>query len=154
MIHIAQSLDGCKPPLPSSNVRVAVEPIVDWTTMVPLWWIASTPCRHCGLSPLDEGTFEMACRKADRRQPQPDAKTLRLRRLLDDNVSLDRVWNELNDPRNRPTPQVTVEAVMYSVRTRGLAALKEHATIERLSRCDAAALTQIDQRIAKLGAKK
>ena len=51
---------------------------------------------------------------------------------------------------NRPTPPVTIEAVLYSVRERGLAALKEPANLERLSRCDEAARAQINERIAKL----
>jgi hypothetical protein len=50
----------------------------------------------------------------------------------------------------RPTPQTTIDAVMYSVRERGLAALDEPATRERLGRCDAAARRQINQRIEKL----
>jgi hypothetical protein len=50
----------------------------------------------------------------------------------------------------RPTPQTTVESVIYSVRERGLKALKEPATHERLTRCDAAARAQINQRIEKL----
>jgi hypothetical protein len=51
---------------------------------------------------------------------------------------------------HRPTPQVTIEAVMYSVRGRGLKALKEPATQERLRRCDASARAQINQRVEKL----
>ena len=51
--------------------------------------------------------------------------------------------------RERPTPQATIEAIMHSVRERGVGALKEPATKERLSRCDASALAQIDQRITK-----
>jgi hypothetical protein len=49
-----------------------------------------------------------------------------------------------------PTPQATIEAIMFAIRARGVAALEEPATMERLSRCDAAALAQIDQRITKL----
>jgi hypothetical protein len=52
--------------------------------------------------------------------------------------------------RNRPIPQVTIEAVLYCVRERGLAALQEPANLERLSRCDEAARAQINERIAKL----
>jgi hypothetical protein len=48
--------------------------------------------------------------------------------------------------------QATVEAIMYSFRTRGLSALNEPATRERLSRCDLAARKQINSRIAKLNA--
>lgn len=65
-------------------------------------------------------------------------------------MSLDALWELLNDPRSRPTPQTTIEALMHSVRERGLAALKEPANLERLARCDKAALAQIDARIAKL----
>ena len=54
----------------------------------------------------------------------------------------------------RPTPQVVIEAVMYAVRTRGLAAFKEPANIERLSRCDAEARAQINKRIEALLGKK
>jgi hypothetical protein len=51
------------------------------------------------------------------------------------------------------TPQTTIEAIMYAVRSRGLTALKEPDTLERLGRCDERALDEIDQRIAKLGIK-
>jgi hypothetical protein len=50
----------------------------------------------------------------------------------------------------RPTPQTTVEAVMYSVRERGTRALLEPANQERLKRCDAAARMQINQRIERM----
>ena len=53
-------------------------------------------------------------------------------------------------PEGFATPQTLVEAVMYSVCTRGLAALDEPATLERLSRCDEAARQQINDRIAAL----
>jgi hypothetical protein len=77
----------------------------------------------------------------------------RLRRLLGDDISLDRAWHELNDPRRRPTAQIAVEAILHAVRERGTAALKERENVERLSRCDEAALAQIDARIAKGNAK-
>jgi hypothetical protein len=76
----------------------------------------------------------------------------RLRRLMQPGVSLEQAWNEINDPRNRPTPNVVVEAIMLAVRERGLAALKEPATVERLERCDASARAEINQRIEKLHA--
>jgi hypothetical protein len=76
----------------------------------------------------------------------------RLRRLLmRPSVTLEEAWNEINDLQNRTTPSVAVEAVMLKVRERGLAALKEPANIERLVRCDAAAKTEINRRIEKLG---
>jgi hypothetical protein len=48
------------------------------------------------------------------------------------------------------TPQSTIEAIMYSVRERGLIALNEPASRERLATCDPAARSQINTRIAKL----
>jgi hypothetical protein len=77
----------------------------------------------------------------------------RLRRLLMDGVSLDRAWHELNDPRNRPTPQTVIEAILCCVRERGVAALQEPKNQERLSRCDAAAQQQINERIERLAKK-
>jgi hypothetical protein len=76
-----------------------------------------------------------------------------LRRLMEPGISLQQAYLEINDPCNRPTPAVVVEAVMLAVRERGLAALREPATIERLERCDAAARTEINQRIEMLGLK-
>jgi hypothetical protein len=69
-------------------------------------------------------------------------------RLLDPAVSFDAAYREINS--KRPTPQVTIEAIMYCVRERGEAALKEAANVERLKYCDAAALAEIERRIDKL----
>jgi hypothetical protein len=75
-----------------------------------------------------ESSFERACRNAeDERRQAASAK-----------------------PRHRPTPQATVEAILWCVRERGLKALKEPANKERLGRCDGAAVAQIDARISKL----
>ena len=65
-------------------------------------------------------------------------------------LTFEQAYREINDPKNRPTPQVTVEAVILAVRERGPAALKEPANVERLERCDAAAKAEIERRIAKL----
>ena len=64
--------------------------------------------------------------------------------------SLGAIWDRLNDPSRHPTPQVTIEAVMYAIRERGLAAMDEPATKQRLARCDAAATKQIRERIERL----
>ena len=78
----------------------------------------------------------------------PPESLKRLRRLMD--FTFEQAYREINDPKNRPTPQVTVEAVIQTVRERGLAVLKEPANVERLERCDAAAMAEIERRIAKL----
>jgi hypothetical protein len=52
------------------------------------------------------------------------------------------------------TPDVVIEAIMYSVRMRGIAALSEPDTLERLQRCDAAARDEINHRIDRLLARR
>jgi hypothetical protein len=47
-------------------------------------------------------------------------------------------------------PSCTIEAIMCTVRARGVSALKEPANIERLSRCDAATRKEINRRIGSL----
>jgi hypothetical protein len=49
----------------------------------------------------------------------------------------------------RPTPWVTVAALIHAVRLRGLAALDEPANVERLTRCDAAAKEKLNAFIEK-----
>ena len=49
-------------------------------------------------------------------------------------TSLDALWARINDPRARPTPQTTIEAIMLGVRQRGVAALKEPPSVDGLSR--------------------
>ena len=51
---------------------------------------------------------------------------------------------------DRPTPQSLIEAIVFSIRERGIQALDEAATIERLSRCDERALAHINSRISGL----
>jgi hypothetical protein len=70
-----------------------------------------------------------------------------------DRLSLDALWNNLNDPQRYATPQSTVEAILYCVRSRGIAALEEPNNKERLARCDAAAREQINERIKRMREK-
>jgi hypothetical protein len=57
----------------------------------------------------------------------------------------------VTENRPRPTPRSTIEAIMFCVRERGPKALHEPANIERLRRCDDAAIAEIDTRLSKLG---
>jgi hypothetical protein len=52
------------------------------------------------------------------------------------------------------TPQTTVEAIIWAVRDRGLAALREASNVERLLRCDPVARRQINERITRLIERK
>jgi hypothetical protein len=115
-------------------------------------------CPTCGADLCVNPSFCAACRDADHckargEQPRylaPSAWTERPTRVPRDwdSMSLDALWQLFNS--HRPTPQSTVEAIMHCVRERGPKTLYEPMNIERLSRCDASALAQIDARIAKL----
>ena len=77
-----------------------------------------------GARPADEyeglsSTFAAACRAADNRQRRrlPSPRLERLRRLMDDDVSLDRAWRELDGCRARDAaPEATIEALMFALR--------------------------------------
>jgi hypothetical protein len=85
---------------------------------------------------------------AERRRTTPEQQGLPA------DWSLERVWNHYQDPRNRPTPQVVVEAILCWVAERGIAALDEPKNVERISRCDDAARKQIDARVQAMISKK
>ncbi len=89
-------------------------------------------CDVCGSEPCLTLGFCQACRDADARMRQ----------------------QRPTEPRLPPTPRTTIEAVMWTVRVRGVAALGEAANIERLSRCDSTARIEINERIARLIAAK
>jgi hypothetical protein len=99
-------------------------------------------------------SFERACDRAEAEWATRLASpvVLRARRLLADDVWLDRLWRELNE--GHPTPSATVEAIWLAVRERGLATLHEPDTKARLDSCDEAARVELVRRIEKLrGAK-
>ena len=99
----------------------------DWNGIMELRAsVAPLTCDICGAAPC-VNSFCAACRLADQQQP----------RLAQREV-------------HRPTPPTTVEAILYCVRARGQSALQEAANLERLGRCDAVALAQIDKRMAKI----
>jgi hypothetical protein len=113
------------------------------------------PCDVCDHQPCATPAFCQQCREADVRAATSrgdDPHLKRLRRLMDDEISLERAYAEMM--KARPTPNATIEAIKQAVRERGVAALKEPATRERLSRCDDAAHAEIDRWLAKFKTKK
>jgi hypothetical protein len=115
--------------------------------------IAPLTCDICGAAPCINPNSCRLCRQADAKAARmpPAAKTeWRLRGLLDKSVSLERAYTEL---RNRPTPEATIEAVKQAVRARGICALNEIQTQERLQRCDADARARLDRWIEKRRSK-
>ena len=53
--------------------------------------------------------------------------------MLDEDISLERAWQELNQARKKPAPQVTVEALIFSLRSGGVALVRKEMR-ERLAR--------------------
>ena len=107
-------------------------------------------CATCGSSPCGNPGFCALRRKADaEKRPPHDPHIHQLLKLMEPDISLDHAWKVINAPRNRPTPQVTVEAIVLSVQERGIGALKDPSNIDRLKRCDTAAKAEINRRIEK-----
>ena len=71
-----------------------------------------------------------------------------LRRLLNHNMSLERAWSELNQWRRDGAPQMTVEALMFSLGD-GVGALGRSATLRRLCELSDAQLREVAVRVQK-----
>ena len=104
-------------------------------------------CRTCGSAPCTNPGFCRLCREADQKH-KPEAAQLPANWHR---MSLGGLWHALNDPKRHGTPEVIVDAIVRAVRARGADALKEPATIDRLSTCDEAAKALINARLSKLG---
>jgi hypothetical protein len=92
-----------------------------------------SPCDVCELEPCMSPSFCQLAREAD-------AKAQSVRDVTD-------------RERRRPTPQTLVEAIKQSVRDRGVAALRERATRDRLAQCDNAARAEIDRWLTRFKRK-
>jgi hypothetical protein len=102
-----------------------------------------------------QDTFEESCWRADekrRREAEPE-RLAQLRRLLDDNVSLERCWAELNLRCRDGAPQSTVEALVYELRTHGLTALQHPNCLRRLDDVSATQLREVTARLIRLQPK-
>jgi len=75
------------------------------------------------------------------------AKILRARRLLDENVSFERAWSEMQASRGRAASS-TVEALVFSLRVGGTALACPHAR-RRLSELSEAQLHEVSARLQK-----
>jgi hypothetical protein len=77
----------------------------------------------------------------------------RLRHLMDNDVSLERAWSELNDQRRRgEAATAAVEALIYSLR-RGVDALAEPDTARRLAELSDDQLLAVGERLRRLKPK-
>jgi hypothetical protein len=78
-------------------------------------------------------------------------KLKQLQRLMDDSISLERAYAELNDMREQERAAAsTVEALMYSLRERGVKALEEPDTRRRLSLLSEEQLIEVGDRLLQL----
>jgi hypothetical protein len=106
-------------------------------------------CGVCGCEPCRTPSFCQLCGEADARAAARRRDPNRLQRLMDDDVSLERAYEQMM--KARPTPNATIEAVKQAVRDRGVSALDEKQTRERLQQCDPAAIAEIDHWLLKRG---
>jgi hypothetical protein len=102
----------------------------------------------------DDADWWRLCREADQRarQQPPNARLKRLRRLLEDNVSLERAWTELNQV-TEGAPEPTIEALMYLLRSRGVKALEEPDTKRRLAQLSDRQIIEVGERLQRLIAR-
>jgi hypothetical protein len=84
-------------------------------------------CDTCGARSCVNPSFCAACRVADEGRRQPTSS------------------------KPRRTPETTIEAIKQAVLGRGVAALDEPATEQRLRTCDAASLAELDLWLAQKG---
>jgi hypothetical protein len=114
-------------------------------------------CATCGTNLCVNPSFCRICRRADAhrtKEGRPEsAHVVRLPRLLDDNMSLERVWTEVNQRRGNDVPQSTVEALIYELRRHGLIALQHSNCLRRLDDVSTAHLREMLSRLIKLRPK-
>ena len=84
----------------------------------------------------ERDSFAALCREADKKQrgKPVDPRLAKLRELMADDVSLAEAWYKLNvAAQHGRAASATVEALMYSLRERGVKALDEPDTQRRVS---------------------
>jgi hypothetical protein len=97
-----------------------------------------------------ESTLEQLCEEADAKHQRDDPRIERVRRLLADDVSLERAWHELNTFKDRAAAS-TVEALMFSLRS-GAGALARPDVRHRLSQLNKEQLCEVAARLLKFTA--
>jgi hypothetical protein len=82
-------------------------------------------------------TFAKACREADAKQSRKpvDPRIARARRLLDDDVSLERAWSEVNSSHD--VPLATIEAAEFLIRQGKPAELRAWLARRTTHECEA-----------------
>jgi hypothetical protein len=96
-------------------------------------------------------TFAKLSREADEKQRRklPDPRLERLRRLMDDDVSIERACHEINRPTGRAAAS-RVEALMLGLRELGTAALAGGPVRQRLVQLDEEQVVKVGDRLQAL----
>jgi len=86
-----------------------------------------------------ETTFAAACAAADEKQARkpPDPRLEKLRRLMDADVSLERVWNELNARAPGDVPTATLRAAEYPIQQGDAEHFREWLARHNAQECEA-----------------
>jgi hypothetical protein len=108
------------------------------------------PCDTCGATPCASVSFCKACRLADRKHQGVQSRDTDQFPANWDSMSAGALWEALNNPRRHRTPQSIVDAVMFAVKSRGVASLDEPANVAQLECCDANAKALLNKRIEAL----
>jgi hypothetical protein len=108
------------------------------------------PCDTCGATPCASVSFCKACRAADRLHQGAQSRDADQLPANWGSMSAGALWETLNNPRRHRTPQSIVDAIMVSVKARGVASLDEPANVAQLACCDADAKAQVNKRIEAL----
>jgi hypothetical protein len=116
------------------------------TTAIALMSAAAGPEASEAAMRRDDADWWHLCREADRTAASRpvDAKTLRARRLLADDISYNRAYGEIM--RDRPAPEALVDALVFSLR-RGVDELVKPDTLRRLSALDKEQLKNVCRRV-------
>jgi hypothetical protein len=107
------------------------------------------PCPVCGCESCRAPLFWQLASEADAKAAARRRDLNRLQGFMDDDLSLERAYEQM--AKARLTPNATIEAVKQAVRDRGVSALDEKQTRERLERCNTAAIAEIDHWLLKRG---
>jgi len=111
---------------------------------------------HLGHDKFGDDTFAAGCRSADakraaRKRTSEDDYLDFLHELMCDDVSLERTYYAIHDKHFKGrAAAATVEALMYSLRERGTAALKEAPTQRRLGALSVEQLREVAARLQRL----
>jgi hypothetical protein len=106
-------------------------------------------CRTCGRAPCQSPGFCRLCRAADRKATTAKSEIEQLRALMDDRLSLDRTYTTINN-NHGGAGAATVEALLFGLRERGIAPLKEPGLRARLAQVSNDQIVEAAERLQRL----